>query len=220
MATLLETIAAVVNDPNTVYTQEELAALTYQLQGSYDNKPIEILSKDLYSIKKISDYSGKTAIPFFDETADDLTLGNVKSGQLPANESHTVHEVLIRGMFEVGSGDSLAAAIEAFTELVRSAYINVGVTNKTPWVDIHLVRMFSLVAGSQNETLADSFNVSAGFPVVVDAVYRLSVPKVIGEKVSFGAKINFASALPAAGALIDTNAKIAVILGGINVHGR
>ncbi len=220
MASLIETISAVVNDPNTVYTAEEMAALTYQLQGSYDNKPIEIVSKDLYSIKKISDYVGKTAIPFFDETADDLNLGNVKSGQLPANESHTVHEILVRGLFEVGAADSLAAAIEEFTELVRSAYITCGVTNKTPWVDIHLMRLFATVAGSKNETLTDSFNVSAGLPVVVDACYRLSIPKVIGEKVSFGAKINFATAIAAAGALIDTNAKIGVILGGINVHGR
>lgn len=221
---LLETIAATVNDPNVAYTAEELAALTYQLQGSYDNKPVEILSKDLYSIKSFAAYQGKTVIPFFDDSGDDVTVSNVKANQLPANESHTVHEILIRGLFKVGEGDSLAAAIEEFTELVRGAAFACGVTNKTPWVEFHCARLFAPTAGAQvaNTTLADtaSASVVAGSVAVVDAIYRLSIPKVIGEKVSFKAALTFADAIPASGPLEDTEAKIYVGLGGINVHGR
>lgn len=212
IANILET------SQNALFTPEELRALSYQLQGSYDNKPVEVLSKDLFHRQTLT---AVQAITFFQAQNNDVTVTNVNNGQLPAGESFTVHELLLRfNAAPTTQPNDLLAQLEAFRVALSRSYITVGVQNKTPWVQIPGSRFVAGFSGFQNITAAAA-NTNA--PVVggcstVDFKYALSIPKVIGEKVNFQMKIDFSAAL--GGVLTANTTELMVILGGIDVRAR
>jgi hypothetical protein len=221
MATLNETIQAIVNgSTGAVFTAPELDALAYQLQGSYDNKPVEILSKDLYSVKP---FAAGASLSFFDTNGNDLTVSNVQGGQLPAGESHTVHELLIRFIPVVGAVPaSIVELLEAFFAALGQSYITVGIANKTPWVQIQGARLFAGLTGFQNvvEAAANTNSVIAGNATCVDLVYPLSIPKIVGEKVSLSGNILFHTPILSGNILVTSGSSMSMHLGGINVRAR
>lgn len=216
---LRDTIAAILStSQDGIFTHEEFQALTYQLQGSYDNKPVEILSKDLFHRKTLT---AVTSIDFFDGNASDLTVSNVQGGQLPAGESYTVYELLLRFNPTVAAPPAdLLFILEQFRVALFRSYITVGVKNKNPWIEIPGSRLLAGISGFQNivEAAANTNSVAIGATTTVDLRYALSIPKVIGEKVNFGARIQFNTAL--AGAIVTSASELAMVLGGIDVRAR
>jgi hypothetical protein len=210
---------AVDSSGNSIFTPEEFKALSYQLQGSYDNKPVEILSTDLYHQKTLG---AATSLSFFDAAGTDLTISNVSNSQLPAGVSHTVHELLLRfTVIPTTQPNDLIAQIDACRLAIAKSHITVGVQNKTPWIDLHGSRLLAGFAGFQNlvEAAANTNSVVVGNATNVDLRYNLSIPKVIGEKVNFFGKIDFNVAVPA---IIGTTNVVSVTmaLGGIQVRPR
>ena len=219
MATISDTINDILNgSENSMFTPEELKALSYQLQGSYDNKPVEVLSKDLFHRQTLTAVAG---ITFFQAQNNDPTVTNVNNGQLPAGESFTVHELLLRfNPAPAVQPNDLIPQLEAFREALWDSYITVGVQNKTPWVQIPGSRMIAGFSGFQNdvEAAANTPIAIVGNATTVDFRYMLSIPKVIGEKVNFAANIQFKTAL--GGVLTANTTELVMILGGIDVRAR
>lgn len=216
-------ISSVISDildgsQNALFTPEELKALSYQLQGSYDNKPVEVLSKDLFHRQTLT---AVQTLTFFQAQNNDVTVTNVNNGQLPAGESFTVHELLLRfNPAETTQPNDLIAQLEAFRTALFDSYITVGVQNKTPWVQIPGSRFLAGFSGFQNlvEAAANTPVAIVGNATTIDFRYNLSIPKVIGEKVNFQAKIDFKTAL--GGVLTANTTELVCILGGIDVRAR
>lgn len=194
------------------YTGNEIAAIEYQEDGSFDSKPVEVVGRKLYHVKTITNSQTQT---FFDSSTSDLTVSNVQGGQLGAAESHTVHELIFKILFgPTVTGPN--ALVMAAVDWMSKSVLTFGVKGKTPWVDEHLSAFIpSFMLAADNAALT---NVKFG-EAVFDATFRLPIPKVIGEKVNITARID-SSAAPAS-SLYTTNAtKIALFAGGITVRGR
>jgi hypothetical protein len=216
---IAESISSILDgSSNALFTPEELKALSYQLQGSYDNKPVEVLSKDLFHRQTLT---AVQEIQFFQAQSNDDTVTNVNNGQLPAGESFTVHELLLRfNPAPTAQPNDLIAQLELFRTSLFDAYITVGVQNKTPWLQIPGSRFLAGFSGYQNlaEAAANTPAVAVGEASTVDFRYTLSIPKVIGEKVNFTGKIKFKAAL--GGVLTANTTELVMILGGIDVRAR
>lgn len=216
---IAETISDIMDgSQNALFTPEELKGLSYQLQGSYDNKPVEVLSKDLYHRQTLT---AVNSITFFQAQTNDVTITNVSGGQLPAGESFTVHELLVRfNPAPTTQPNDLVAQLELFREVLAKSLITVGVKNKPAWVEIPGSRFLAGLSGFQNlvEAAANTPIAAIGAASTVDCRYNLSIPKVIGEKVNFQAKIEFSAVL--GGVLTANTTELMFILGGIDVRAR
>ena len=211
MGTLADTIQNVLDNPAN-YTDVELAAINYQQDGSFDNKPVEVVTRKLYHIKNIAK---ATTMTFFDAASNDLTVSNVQASQLPAGESHTAHELILKVLFGT-TVTTPNVLVQAMVDWMSKSVLSFGVRGKTPWVEEHLSAFIpSFVLAADNAALT---NVKFG-EQISDATFRFAVPKVIGEKVNIVAKID-SSAAPASIIHTTNLTKIGLYVGGITVRAR
>ena len=194
-----------------VYTQAEIDAIIYQNQGSYDSKNVEVIWRDLFHRKAIGTSQNMT---FFDGNLTDLTITNVNGNALPAAESFTVYEIWLRTLF-VGAVATPNALVQAAINYLNTSVLELTIQNKAPIAQIPCSRFVPAMAVyADNAALT---NAKTG-EFYSDSSFELKVPKVIGEKVSFAAKITGGVA-PAA--ILNTAAvQFEVGLTGLTVRGR
>lgn len=194
------------------YTGNEIAAIEYQEDGSFDQKPVEVVGRKLYHVKPIANSQTQT---FFDAQTSDLTVSNVQGGQLAASESHTVHELIVKILFGT-TVSTPNALVMACVDWMSKSVLTFGVKGKTPWVDEHLSAFLpSFMLAADNAAIT---NVKFG-ESVFDATFRFPIPKVIGEKVNMVARID-SSAAPSSVIHTTNTTKIGIFAGGITVRGR
>lgn len=192
-------------------TDREFAAWQYQLQGSYDDKPVMILSRDLYHRRLVGTASTLT---FFDGNLSDPTVTNVASNQLPATESFTILDVGLK-MLCIGAVATPNALIQACLNFLSVGQLTVTVANKAPVVEIPTSRFVPTIALAADNAALTASDIGEYF---VEGIYKLAIPQVIGEKVSFSAK--FVAGVAPAAILNAAGVQMALNLGGITVRGR
>lgn len=193
------------------YTDRELSYIEYQKQGSYDDKPIDVVSRVLFHRKAIGTLQ---TLSFFDGAKTDPTVTNVAANQLPATESFVVEKVSLRGLF-IGAKTTPNALLTALYDFLSQGLLTVKVDNKADFIELPtgmFVPANALAADNAALTnMGNSFSVT-------DYEYEMTVPKVIGEKVGFSGKF-VGGAAPAA-ILNTASVQLMLCLHGTTIRGK